>query len=54
VTVVHIDGPLDLSSFGKLGGIMGIPEIVGAGKKSSGSAPAAPKAKREDELEDEL
>lgn len=48
VTVVHLDGPLELSSLGKLGGVLGIPEIVGSGKKSAGTG-AAPKAKQEDD-----
>ena len=52
VSVVFIDGPLDMSSIGKLGGIMGIPEIAGGGsKKSTGKAP---KAAEKDEDDDEL
>jgi hypothetical protein len=52
VSIVHIDGPLDLSSLGKLGGIAGIPEIAGgAPKKSSGTAAkAAGKEDDNDEL----
>lgn len=48
VTIVYMDGPLDLSALGKLGGVMGIPEIVGAQKKGGG---AASKDKQEDEEE---
>jgi hypothetical protein len=51
VTVVHLDGPLDLSSLGKLGGVLGIPEFVGSEKKSAGTG-AAPKAKQEDDDDD--
>jgi hypothetical protein len=47
VTVVHIDGPLDLSALGKLGGVMGIPEMVGPQKKTP------PPAKAPDKEEDE-
>lgn len=52
VSVVHMDGPIDLSALGKLGGVLGIPEIVGSERKSSGASPA-PKAKQEKD-EDEL
>lgn len=54
VSIVHIDGPLDMSSLGKLGGIMGIPEVAAAAqaKKSTGAA-ASPKPKNEDD-NDEL
>jgi len=51
VSVVYIDGPLDLSSIGKIGGVMGIPAIVGSQPNKSG--PAGSKAgppKQEDEL----
>jgi hypothetical protein len=48
VSIVHIDGPLDLSSIGKLGGIAGIPEIGGgSAKKTSGAA--APKGGKHEE-----
>lgn len=49
VSIVYIDGPLDLSAIGKLGGALGIPAITGSEPKSSGSA--APKPKQEDEEE---
>lgn len=50
VSIVHIDGPLDLSSLGKLGGIAGIPEIGGgSSKKSSGTPAAAPKPGKNEE-----
>jgi hypothetical protein len=52
VSVVHIDGPLDLSALGKLGGVMGIPEIAGSPKKEHG-APAKPQ-KQEEEDDNEL
>lgn len=48
VSVVYIDGPLDLSSLGKLGGALGIPELSGGEGKNSGSTP---KAKQEEEDE---
>lgn len=53
VSVVHIDGPLDFSSLGKLGGIMGIPEIGGTSKKEPRlppppPPPATPKQKDEE------
>ncbi len=49
VSVVHIDGPLDLSSLGKLGGIMGIPEITGAPRKDTGTPAPSKKPGQEDE-----
>jgi hypothetical protein len=53
VSVVHIDGPLDLSSLGKLGGIMGIPEITGGhGSRKEPPAPPAPPKKPGQEDED--
>lgn len=48
VSIVHIDGPMDLASLGKLGGLAGIPEIAGgAPKKGTGTAAKAP-AKEDD------
>lgn len=49
VTIVHIDGPMDLSALGKLGGVMGIPEMVGSQKKATGPAKAPAKEEEEDE-----
>lgn len=52
VSIVHIDGPLDLSNIGKLGGVLGIPEIAGgSAKKSTGAA--APKAPAKEDDNDE-
>lgn len=50
LSVVHIDGALDLSALGQLRGIPGIPEIS-SGPKKSGAAPGAsaePKSKKEE------
>lgn len=49
VSIVHIDGPLDLASLGKLGGALGIPDLAGETKKSSGAT--QPKQQKEDDDE---
>lgn len=53
VSVVHIDGTLDLAALGKLGGIMGIPEITGAPKKEGGTPPPAKSKQQEEELDEQ-
>lgn len=50
VSVVYIDGPLDMSTLGKLGGKMGIPAFLGTSEEDSGPS-AGKKAKQEDEDE---
>jgi hypothetical protein len=54
VSIVHIDGPLDLSSIGKLGGVLGIPELAGGEGSGKSSGTAKPKGEKEEEEEDEI
>lgn len=49
LSIVHIDGPLDLAALGKLGGSFGIPAIVGGPKKGATPPAAAKPAKAKSE-----
>jgi len=54
VSVVHIDGALDLAALGKLGGIMGIPEITGGyGSKKEPTTPPPAKSKKPGQEDDD-
>ncbi len=53
VSIVHIDGPLDLSSIGKLGGVLGIPELQGSEGSGKSSGTAKPKASTKNEDNDD-
>ena len=48
VSIVHIDGPLDLANVGKLGGVLGIPELAGETKKPNPPSATKPQNKEDD------
>lgn len=48
VSIVHMDGPLDLASLGKLGGVLGIPRITGP-EKQRPETRVAPKPNQEED-----
>lgn len=46
LAIIHIDGPLDLSELGRLGGNFGIPDL--SGLESDATAPKSPAGKEEE------